>query len=323
MKKQRVQWAPNLITLVVTMALLFPVFATLVISFKQQSDVVRKPPLLFPCDRPGADFDPAACRFFTEGYDRNLASKPDPAALLGMRLTGQLVAVYMPNTLLYAAVSSAIVAVFAAMAGYAFSRFVFPGRRALQTFILVLTGVPLLTNLIALYQMAISVRKTLAPALSTLLAGMPQRAISDNLDRAILILIYSGLFLPFSIWVIKSFFDAIPRDLEEAALIDGTTPFGALRKVIAPLAAPGIFSAFLLAFVGVWNEFITNYLLVGTTKPGLRSVVVGLYELTGANLINYQVLAAACVLVTVPVLLVFIAFRRTFFEAMTEGAVKG
>jgi multiple sugar transport system permease protein len=93
--------------------------------------------------------------------------------------------------------------------------------------------------------------------------------------------------------------------------------------VIAPLAAPGIFSAFLLAFVGIWNEFITNYLLVGTSKPALRSVVVGLYELTGANLINYQVLAAACVLVTIPVLLVFIAFRRTFFEAMTEGAVKG
>jgi multiple sugar transport system permease protein len=323
MNKRRVQWIPNLVTIAVVALMIFPVFATLVISFKQQSDVTRKPPLLFPCDRPGAEFDPSACRFFTEGYDRILANKPDPNGWFGTVFGGQLVAVYMPNTVLYAVVSSAIVAVFAAMAGYAFSRFVFPGRRALQTFILVLTGVPLLTNLIALYQMAVAVRKTVTPALAALLSGVPQRVISDNLDRALLILIYSGLFLPFSIWVIKSFFDAIPRDLEEAALIDGATPFGALRKVIAPLAAPGIFSAFLLAFVGIWNEFITNYLLVGTSKPALRSVVVGLYELTGANLINYQVLAAACVLVTIPVLLVFIAFRRTFFEAMTEGAVKG
>jgi ABC-type glycerol-3-phosphate transport system permease component len=323
MNAKRIQLAPNLALIAIVALMLFPVFATLVISFKQQSDVVRKPPLLFPCDRPGADFDVAACRFFTEGYERILSVKPDPNALFGSAITGRIVATFMPNTLLYAGVASTVVAIAAGLAGYAFSRFRFQGRAALQTFILVLTGVPLLTNLIAMYQMTVSARRALVPPLVEIFGKAAQKGISDGLDRAILILIYTGLFLPFSIWIVKSFFDAIPRDLEEAALIDGCTPVGALRRVIAPLAMPGLLSAFLLSFVGIWNEFITNYLIVGTAKPDLRSVVVGLYELTGANLINYQVLAAACVLVMLPVVLIFLLFRRTFFEAMTEGAVKG
>jgi ABC-type glycerol-3-phosphate transport system permease component len=323
MSAGRVQWAPNLALFAICFVMLFPVFATLVISFKQQSDVVRKPPLLFPCDTPTRDFNPAACRFFIEGYDRIVAPKPDPNALLGFAVTGRIIGTFMPNTVLYATISSLIVAFCAGLAGYAFSRFVFPGRAALQLFILILTGVPLLTNLIAIYQMTVNARKALTPMLVDIFGKASQRAVGDSVDRAILIIVYAGLFLPFSIWIVKSFFDAIPRDLEEAALIDGCSPVGALRRVVAPLAAPGLLSAFLLSFVGIWNEFITNYLIVGTAKPDLRSVVVGLYELTGANLINYQVLAAACVLVMLPVVLIFLLFRKTFFEAMTEGAVKG
>ncbi len=323
MNPKRLQLVPNLALIAIIAIMLFPVFATLIISFKQQSDVTRKPPLLFPCDTAQRDFDPAACRFFAEGYERILAVKPDPQAAFGFAITGRIISAFMPNTLLYATVASTLVAVMAGMAGFAFSRFIFPGRAALQLFILVLTGVPLLTNLIAIYQMVVTTRKALVPVLVDLFGKASQKPLSDGLDRAMLILIYTGLFLPFSIWIIKSFFDAIPRDLEEAALIDGCSPFGALRRVVAPLAMPGLLSAFLLSFVGIWNEFITNYLIVGTAKPDLRSVVVGLFELTGANLINYQVLAAACVLVMLPVVLIFLLFRKTFFEAMTEGAVKG
>jgi ABC-type glycerol-3-phosphate transport system permease component len=323
MNTRRVALAPNLALIAIVALMLFPVFATIVISFKQQSDVSRKPPLLFPCDTPQTDFNPAACRFFTEGYERILSVKPRPDALFGFEITGRIVGTFMPNTLLYATVASVIIAIAAGMAGFAFSRFVFPGRAALQLFILVLTGVPLLTNLIAIYQMTVTARKAIVPLLVDVFGRASQKSLSDSLDRAILVLIYAGLFLPFSIWIVKSFFDAIPRDLEEAALIDGCTPFGALRRIVAPLAAPGLLSAFLLSFVGIWNEFITNYLIVGTAKPDLRSVVVGLYELTGANLINYQVLAAACVLVMLPVVIIFLLFRKTFFEAMTEGAVKG
>ena len=76
-------------------------------------------------------------------------------------------------------------------------------------------------------------------------------------------------------------------------------------------------------FVNIWNEFLTNYLLVGSSKQNLRSVMVAVYDLTGNNLINYQVLAAACVLVMMPVIILFLATRKVFFSAMVEGAVKG
>lgn len=313
MTMRRVHWLPNLALIAICAAMIFPVFATAVISFKRQADVTRKPPLLFPCDTPAADFDLFACRFDAEGYDRLLTNRPDPNALFGRIFADRLIGVFLPNTLLYATSAALLTSLLAGAAGYAFARFEFRGRRALQTTILLLTGMPLLTNLIALYQLLVGARRALAPLLGDGIAAF---------DRVALIIIYTGLFLPFSIWIIKGFYDAIPRELEEAAQIDGCTPVGALLRVTAPIAAPGLFAAFLLTFVGVWNEFVVNYLIVGTARPELRSAVVGLYSLTGTNLINYQVLAAACVLIMLPVLLVFAAFRGVFFRAMTEGAVK-
>jgi len=220
---------------------------------------------------------------------------------------------WMFNSAIVTSVGTMLVLLVSAASAYAFARLEFPGRRALQTGILLLTGMPLLTNLIALYQLVVSARRALAPLLGDGIVVF---------ERAALIVIYTGLFLPFSIWIVKGFYAAIPRELEEAAQIDGCTPVGALARVTAPIAAPGLFSAFLLTFVGVWNEFIVNYLIVGTTRPELRSAVVGLYSLTGTNLINYQVLAAACVLIMLPVLALFVAFRGVFFRAMLEGAGK-
>jgi len=88
-----------------------------------------------------------------------------------------------------------------------------------------------------------------------------------------------------------------------------------------PLAMPGLLAAFLLCFVNVWNEFIAGYLLI--TKRELRTVMFGMYDFLSQNIINYQVVAAACVLIAAPVVILFLVTRRTFFQAMTEGAVKG
>ncbi len=328
MSQRRIQFIPNLAMIIICMIMLFPVFATVVISFKQQSDVARNPPLLFPCDTLETDFSLPACRFFLEGYERIFEFKDNAAALFGWEATGPIISRYMPNSLVYAVASSFFITIFAGMAGFSFSRFVFKGRQFLQVSILALTGIPLLTNLIALYQMTVSVRRLIVPTIERVAASQQfseatTKFLTDSLDRAILIAVYTGLLMPFSIWIVKSFFDAIPRDLEEAAVIDGCTPFQALLRVVAPLAAPGLLSAFLLSFVNIWNEFLTNYLLVGTTKQNLRSVMVAVYDLTGANLINYQVLAAACVLVMVPVIVLFLLTRKVFFSAMVEGAVKG
>ena len=327
-QKSATNIAANVAAIVVCFIMVFPVFSTLVLSFKQQVDVVRTPPQLFPCDTPTQQFDLSACRFFTEGYQRILDLAPKPGTLFGVEARGRIINTYLPNTIFYATFGSLFVTVLAGAASYAFSRYDFRGKRFLLIAILAITGIPLLTNLLALYQMVVDLRKVTGPLFdqwvtANLISKASAGTLRDWQDRIVLIAIYIGFFLPLSIWIVKGFFDAIPRELEEAAFIDGASPFQALAQVITPLAAPGLVAAFLLTFVNIWNEFITNYLLVGTSKQSLRSVIVGVFDLTGSNLINYQVLAAACVLVMLPVVLVFLFARRTFFQAMVEGAVKG
>lgn len=291
---------------VICLIALIPVATTVLISFKGERDTIRKPPIIFPCDTPTSRFDLAACRWATEGYQRVLAPKATEGGLLPWALTGNMVRIYIPNSFLYATSTALLVMLLAGMAGYAFSRYRFRGRNALLVAILAITGVPLLTNLLALYQMGITIRK----------AGIP---FYD--DRLFLIAVYLGFFLPLSVWIAKGFFDAIPRDLDEAALIDGCSPFGALMRVSMPLALPGLMAIFLLTFVNVWNEFIAGYLLIPRNE--LKPAMFGLYEFLGQNIINLQVIAAACILIALPIVILFIFARRSFFSAMVEGAVKG
>ncbi len=283
---------------------LLPIAATLLVSFKREEDVVRKPPVIFPCDTPTAAFDITACRWSLEGYERVLLPTPSASSPLGFSLRGRMLRIYLPNTILYATATAVLVMLLATMSGYAFSRYRFRGRNALLVGILAITGVPLLTNLLALYQMGVSLRR------------LP---IYD--DRLYIITVYTGFFLPLSVWIAKSFFDAIPRELEEAALIDGATPLAALRRVLLPLAAPGMTAIFLLTFVNIWNEFIAGYLLI--SKNELKPAMFGMYDFLGQNIINIQLIAAACVLIATPVVVVFLIARQSFFRAMLEGAIKG
>jgi ABC-type glycerol-3-phosphate transport system permease component len=130
-----------------------------------------------------------------------------------------------------------------------------------------------------------------------------------------------GFFLPISVWIMKGFFDAIPVEMEEAALVEGCTPVGALFRITMPLATPGIISVFLMTFVSVWNEFIVAYLLVPENK--YKPAMFGLYDFLSQNIINLQVIAAACIIIALPMVILFLFTRRTFFNAMVEGAVKG
>ncbi len=314
-------WLYNLALIAICVLMLAPVVGTLLTSLKRQIDVEHRPPVLLPCDTPTADFDITACHFVLEGYQRIIGPQPDPRSVVGVDLTGRMVTTYLPNTILYATVSSFLVTTFAGMAGYAFSRFRFRLRRTLMVAILALTGVPLLTNLIALYQMGVWTRRT-ANAVATAFTGEAAGQFTiATVDRTFLILVYIGFFLPFSIWVVKSFFDTIPRELEEASFIDGCSPVSSLWRIVVPLATPGLTSAFLLSFVGVWNEFIAGYLLV--SNSALRTAMFGLYDFISQFVIGYQVLAAACILLALPVVIVFLFARPVFFRAMIEGALKG
>ena len=291
--------------LVVIFAML-PIATTLLISFKRQQDITRKPPVIFPCDTPTHAFVIGACRWAVEGYERVLAPKPSLSWPFGFTLTGNMLRTYIPNTLLYATAASLLVMLLAGMSGYAFSRYHFRGHGLLMTGILAITGIPLLTNLLALYQMGVTLRKAEIPFYD---------------DRFLIIVVYMGFYLPLSVWIAKGFFDAIPRELEEAALIDGCSPVGALMRITMPLAMPGMMAVFLLTFVSVWNEFIAGYLLILNNDH--KTVMFGLYDFLGQNIINLQVIAAACILIALPIIILFLFTRRIFFKAMVEGAVKG
>jgi multiple sugar transport system permease protein len=291
--------------ILITCLNMLPIALTLIVSFKTQEDITRTPPQLFPCDTPTQAMDLNACRWSVEGYERVLMPRPLENSIFGFELTGNMVTTYGGNTVLYATVSSLLVVLLAATSGYSFSRYRFRGHDALMTGIIAITGVPLLTNLLALYQMGVTIRTLDLPY--------------D--DHAFIIIVYIGFFLPLSVWIAKGFFDAIPRDLEDAALIDGCSPIGALFRVIFPLAMPGMIAIFMLTFVNVWNEFLAGYLLV--TKNSNKPLMFGLYDFLGQNLVNLQVVAAACSLIALPVVILFLFFRRSFFIAMVEGSVKG
>jgi ABC-type glycerol-3-phosphate transport system permease component len=206
---------------------------------------------------------------------------------------------YLPNSFINSFVSSLVVVPLAGLAAYTFSRYKFRGSRLLELFILGLMMIPGLTNLLPLYRMA---------------------SDWDLLNtNTILIAVYTAGGLPFSIWIVRAFFDAIPVELEEAALIDGCSPFGALWRVVIPLALPGLFAAFLLNFVDTWNEFLAAVVLAVQDK----TATVGLYDFQSSFEIAYNVWAAASIVILIPALALFLMMRNVFFRAMLDGALKG
>ncbi len=130
------------------------------------------------------------------------------------------------------------------------------------------------------------------------------------------------LTLPLTIWFLTSFFRDLPRDLEEAALVDGDTRLGALRHVILPLAAPGVFTTAILSFIATWNEFLFGLTLTSDPK-GAQPVTVGITLFNGEHTIPWGEIAAAGVIVTVPLVILVLIFQRRIVSGLTAGAVKG
>lgn len=138
---------------------------------------------------------------------------------------------------------------------------------------------------------------------------------------AALILPYTTFTMPLSIWTLTSFFREIPYELEEAAKVDGCTPFQAFRKVILPLAAPGLFTTAILVFISAWNEFL--FALTFTMDDGARTVPVAIAMFPGLHEIPWAEIAAASVVVTMPLVALVLIFQRRIIAGLTSGAVKG
>ncbi|MCA0454996.1 MAG: carbohydrate ABC transporter permease [Chloroflexi bacterium] len=277
-RSPREKWLDTLTThttlLIIGLVFIFPVFYTLMTSFKSKGEVLTKPPTIIPST------------FSLEGYDTVINESA-------------MVRTYLPNTFINSFFSSLLVVPLAGLAAYTFSRYRFRGSRTLEILILSLMMIPRLTNLLPLYQMASD-----ADLLNT---------------HTLMVAVYTAGGIPFSIWIVKAFFDAIPVEMEEAALIDGCTPFGALWRVVVPLALPGLFAAFLLNFVDTWNEFLFAVVLA----IGNKTATVGLYDFQSSFETAYHVWAAAAIIILIPVLAVFLALRNVFFRAMLDGALRG
>jgi multiple sugar transport system permease protein len=136
-----------------------------------------------------------------------------------------------------------------------------------------------------------------------------------------LIITYTSFSLPLSVWILTSFFREIPDEIYLAARVDGCSPFQAFRRVLFPLAAPGIFTTAILVFVFAWNEFL--FALTFTATAASRTIPVAIALFPGLHEIPWGEIAAASVVVTVPLVVLVLLFQRRIIEGLTAGAVKG
>jgi len=160
----------------------------------------------------------------------------------------------------------------------------------------------------------------------------PQIAIAGPvwsiLDRLELLNTYQGLVaayialsLPLAIWILTTFFRAVPGEIEEAALLDGCSRIQALYKIVLPLAAPGIFTAALLVFIYAWNEFF--FALIIMTDPDVQTLPVGIALFPGEYTMPWGEIAAASTIATIPLILLTLVFQRGIVRGLSAGAVKG
>jgi multiple sugar transport system permease protein len=138
-----------------------------------------------------------------------------------------------------------------------------------------------------------------------------------------LIIPYLTFALPLTIYILVSFFREIPRDLEEAALVDGATYFQAFRKVVVPLAAPGLATAGILAFIASWNEFLLSVTLTSSSKARTVPAAISFFTGNTEHEIPYGSISAASVVISVPLIILVLVFQKRIVAGLTAGAVKG
>jgi multiple sugar transport system permease protein len=152
-----------------------------------------------------------------------------------------------------------------------------------------------------------------------LYAQMRNLGLANSL--AGLIAAYPSFTVPFVTWLLMGYFESIPEELEEAAMIDGATRFGAFYRIVLPLSAPGVLAAGLYAFTQAWNEFL--YALVFITDGKLRTLPVGLASFITGDVYGWGYLMAGAVLTTLPVIAAYIYLQKYMVEGLTAGGVKG
>jgi ABC-type glycerol-3-phosphate transport system permease component len=210
-------------------------------------------------------------------------------------------ALWILNTINVGVPTTILSLIFSVSGAYALSRFRFRGRGLAGLLILVTQMIPGTILIIPLYL----IFKSLG-----LVNTYPA-----------LIIAYATIGLPFCIWMLKGYFDAIPIELEEAAAVDGCTRVMILWKIVAPLSLPGLTVTAMFAFVLVWNDLVLAITLV--TSPAMRTNAVGLSSFIGELGTSWGEIMSASVISSIPILLLFLILQRYMVFGLTAGAVKG
>jgi len=207
------------------------------------------------------------------------------------------------NSAIISLVTTALALVVGSFCAYALARLRFGGKFAILALVLSITTFPAIAIAAPLFRLWTDI------GIYNTLYGL----IIPNLTFA----------LPLAIYILVSFFKEIPKDLEEAALVDGATHFVAFRKVVVPLAAPGLATAGILTFIATWNEFLLAITL--TSTPKARPVPAAIAFFTGSTQfeIPYGTITAAAVTISVPLILLVLFFQKRIVAGLTAGAVKG
>jgi multiple sugar transport system permease protein len=207
------------------------------------------------------------------------------------------------NSLGISLIATTISVVLAMFAAYAVTRLDFPGRRFVLISAMAVTVFPAISIATPLFNL--------------------WRTIGLYDTWAGLVIPYLALTLPLSMWTLTSFFRQIPRELEQAAQVDGATTWQAFRRVLVPLAAPGVFTTAILAFFCAWNDFVFGITLTSTDRA--RPVPAALAFFSGDSQFQQPTAAisAAAVVVTIPVIVLVLLFQRRIVAGLTSGAVKG
>jgi len=205
------------------------------------------------------------------------------------------------NSLIITGATAVVGVMIAAIAAYGFSRFKFRGRSAGMIFFLTTQMIPAGMLLLPLYLMLANL------GLTNSYLGM--------------VVAYSVTSVPFSIWILKGYYDTIPFDLEEAAMIDGTSQLGAFWRILIPLSTPALAIVFLFNFMAAWSEYMVANVIIKTEM--MRTWPLGLNEFAGSYTTSFGRFAATSILVAVPVMALFLYSSKWLLGGLTLGSVKG
>jgi ABC-type glycerol-3-phosphate transport system permease component len=208
---------------------------------------------------------------------------------------------YMTNAMVVSLATTAWGVLVAAWSGYGFARYDFRFKPAIMAFVLIAQSFPRILLVIPYFQMANTFH------------------LKDTYIA--LILAYSTFIQPLCLWIMKEYFEQIPRELDEAALVDGASPYRAFWDIILPLARPALGATAIIGFLTAWNEY--EFALVLTSTEKVRTISVAVASFIGEFTTEWNLVMAAAAVGTLPVAIIFLFFQRQLMQGLTGGAVKG